>query len=116
MKKVAMTVFYVFMILFVAAGVRSILTGTASTTEPEMKGYVMSLDAFNSGCVKEAVKGGVTTSVATNYCTCVYNSGVKKYGAEEFTKQMDAAGNSGDISRFNDLMNNCIERINAQEV
>jgi len=102
-------------VLLTIGAINAGTTWIIKNNPPKTYGYEMSLEAFNASCVKEATTDTtIEKSVATEYCTCVYNKGIDQYGSKEWTNQLMKLSEDSDYTpEMNDFVNQCIvETIN----
>ena len=110
MKNNLKTAVIVVAILFAIGWISSAVT-SSSTNSEDVKGFVLTLEAFNAGCKQGAMEEGtVTDEQATTYCTCVYNKGVDQYGGEEWTNQLETLDETNTFTAdMNVITNSCIQ-------
>ncbi len=83
---------------------------STSETTPQVNGYTLQRETFNSGCLPEARKSGAGEDAARMYCTCVYDSGLGQYGLEGWTAELEQLGYTNTLTaEMNDIVNTCAQ-------
>lgn len=111
-QKVGAALVMILAIVIAMAIGRAVVGGIYKANAPKdnPNGYVMDSATFNKGCMSTAYVDGVTEAQAQTYCTCTYNGGVEKYGAEGFTTEFTKLGTDGKFTpEINAIINKCVQ-------
>jgi hypothetical protein len=81
--------------------------------EKEYKGFVVSRSNYVGNCSDAATKDGrITKAQAEAYCGCVYDTGIERYGGEDFTQKNVDIEKTGQVTpEFNEIVNECAEKL-----